>query len=632
MSEMSSKHTGWEVFNKRGPISRTLRIEYANRPVLITGKNGFGKTSLLSLLMDQTSSSLVFHGLPRRVKRYWDLFTDLYNPDRLNEANLSEYRRRLLDRDPLISGSTTPRTTYTTNTGLQVLETVIGPTHVEFRLGDNSQRFRLEMLPEDQSSESSFGLNTLRWNKRADEVVTDLSAETKRAFARWLQLLIDRTRGEYRPTANPLAVCEVETERFLSALGLADDWARRVAERASRRFELALGIGTQLRCSAPEDFSWEFYNQSNWLSIREMSSGLRRCVALVLLDTLAEVEQHVSDDHPGSRIDFQLERLPIGSFPHSSPQLFGGGRTWLALDEPELHLYPTEVKHLANAIAELKHAHNVVIATHSLEFLSSFYGRSEIHVFEAPGTLTPPSRLRSNQLLQRLVDDSPAIMARITLLYVEGKWDLEILTQVFGDDLEAAGVLVKVLGGVVDSKKEITSPAELLGRPSWVLFDGLSATTIQAEWEASITRIQLGERRDWEVNRLLRLAADTNKFEVTAMYELLARTLQQRVEGLVHLISHEMSDITEVIHPHRWGFNQNDWESTGFSGGSFKDFILKKNPINPYAGPNDRDDRSKAFTSLLTAAIRRTAPNLWEQRRLNSLRTALAPLLTEGRR
>lgn len=608
-------------------------MEYARRPVLITGKNGSGKTSLLSLLMDQTSSSLVYDGIPKRVRRYLDLFLDIYDPSKFNDANLSEYRRRLLDRDPMLSGSRTSRADDPSGTHPQVLETVIGPTHVEFCLSDSSQRFRLEMLPEDQSSDSILGLNALRWSKRADEVATDLSAETARSFRRWFQSLADRMNGTYRPTANPLAVFDVEKNQYCSALGLAHDWACKVAERASRRFELALGIGTQLRCSAPEDFSWEFQNHNDWLPIGEMSSGLRRCVALVLLDTLAEIEQHISEDLPGSRSEFQLDLLPTNSFPHSPPQIFGGGGTWLALDEPELHLYPTEVKHLANAIAELKYARNIVIATHSLEFLSSFYGRSEIHVFESPGTLTPPSKLKSNRLLQRLVDDSPAIMARLTLLYVEGKWDLEILTQLFGNELEARGVLVKVLGGVIDSQKEVTSPAELLGRPSWVLFDGLSAKIIESEWQASVTRVHMGERRDrdLEVSRLSRLAESTGKFESVAMYKLLARTLQQNLEGLVRLISHDMNDITEVIHPHRWGFEQDSWDMCGFSGGRFKDFILEKNPITPYAGINDKDARNKAFSNLLVAANRRDAPDRWEQQRLASLQTALSPLLSEIR-
>jgi len=608
-------------------------VEYARRPVLITGKNGSGKTSLLSLLMDQTSSSLVYQGIPKRVRRYWDLFLDTYDPSRFNDANLREYQRRLHDRDPLLSGSRTSRAEDSSGTHPEVLETVIGPTHVEFCLLNSSQGFRLEMLPEDQSSGSFLGLNALRWSKRADEVATDLSAETARSFRQWFQSLADRMNGVYRPTANPLAVFDVEKGQYCSALGLAHDWACKVAERASRRFELALGIGTQLRCSAAEDFSWEFQNHNDWLSIGEISSGLRRCLALVLLDTLAEIEQHIDEDLPGSRSEFQLDRLPTNSFPHSPPQIFGGGRTWLALDEPELHLYPTEVKHLANAIAELKHARNIVIATHSLEFLSSFYGRSEIHVFESPGTLTPPSKLKSNRLLQRLVDDSPAIMARITLLYVEGKWDLEILTQLFSDELEARGVLVKVLGGVIDSQNQATSPAELLGRPSWVLFDGLSAKTIESEWQASVARVHMGDRRarDLEVSRLTRLAERAGKFELVAMYKLLARTLQQNLEGLVHLISHDMNDITEVIHPHRWGFEQDSWDMCGYAGGRFKDFILEKNPIAPYTGIDDKDAKNKAFSNLLSAANHRDTPNRWEPQRLSSLRTALAPLLNESR-
>jgi energy-coupling factor transporter ATP-binding protein EcfA2 len=626
MMDNKSKHIGWEVCSQRGPISKSLRIEYAKRPVLITGKNGAGKSSLLSLLMDQTSSSLVYNGIPKKVSRYWDLFIDSYDPSRLTESNLGEYRQRLLDRDPLLSGSKFSQGSDSPSLDLRVHETVIGPTHVEFRLNDLSQRFRLEMLPEDQTSTSNHGLNVLRWNRRADEVFADLAAETRRSFVRWFQVLADRTRGEFRPTVNPLAACKVESGLFISTLALADDWACKVAERASSRFELALGIGTRLRCSAPEDFSWEFQNGKNWLPVGEMSSGLRRCVALVLLDTLAEIEQHINDELPGSPIKFQLEGVPTGSFPHSSPQLFGGGRTWTALDEPELHLYPTEVRHFASAIANLKGAQNIVIATHSLEFLSSLYGRSEIHVFESPGKLKPPSETSPNQLLQRLVDHSPAVLAGLTLLYVEGDWDDKILGNIFGDRLGASGVLVKVLGGVVDSANTITSPAELIGRPSWVLFDGLSAATIQTEWEASIARILAGHSRDSEVIRLRGLANNPARYELVAMYKLLARTLERRIEGLVHLVSHDMGDITEVIHPRRWGFSHDNWDLCGFAGDNFKRFILQNSPVSRYTGPGDRASEQKFFAMLIHQALQKDNQDLWEPTRLQRLRGALAPL------
>jgi hypothetical protein len=482
------------------------------------------------------------------------------------------------------------------------------------------------MLPEDKSSNSNLGLNALRWNRRADEVFSDLSAETKRSFVRWFQILADRTQGKFKPTANPLAACEIESGFFMSTLGLANEWACKVAERTSSGFELALGIGTRLRCSAPEDFSWEFLNGNNWLPVGEMSSGLRRCVALVLFNTLAEVEQYINDEVPGSPIMFQLEGVPTGSFPHSSPQLFGGGRTWTALDEPELHLYPTEVKHLASAIAGLKHAQNIVIATHSLEFLSTFYGRSEIHEFTSPGKLAPPSKNSPNQLLQRLVDHSPGILAGLTLLYVEGDWDLKILGKIFGDQLGASGVLIKVLGGVIDSANTITSPAELIGRPSWVLFDGLSAATIRAEWQASMTSMKAGHPRDSEVERLRRLADNPQRHELVAMYKLLARTVERRIEGLVHLLSHDMGDITEVIHPRRWGFGQENWELCGFFGGDFKRFILQNSPVSRYTGPGDRASEQKFFAMLTNQALRKDNQDLWEPTRLQRLRGALAPL------
>jgi len=186
---------------------------------------------------------------------------------------------------------------------------------------------------------------------------------------------------------------------------------------------------------------------------------------------------------------------------------------------------------------------------------------------------------------------------------------------------------------VIDSQNQATSPAELLGRPSWVLFDGLSAKTIEREWQASVARVHMGDRRarDLEVSRLTRLAESTGKFELVAMYKLLARTLQQNLEGLVRLISHDMNDITEVIHPHRWGFEQDSWDMCRYAGGRFKDFILEKNPIAPYTDVDDKDAKNKAFSKLLSAANRRDVPNRWEPQRLSSLRTALAPLLNESR-
>jgi hypothetical protein len=110
------------------------------------------------------------------------------------------------------------------------------------------------------------------------------------------------------------------------------------------------------------------------------------------------------------------------------------------------------------------------------------------------------------------------------------------------------------------------------------------------------------------------------------MYRLLARTLEQRVEALVHLVSHDMGDITEVIHPRRWGFGQDNWELCGFFGGDFKRFILQNSPVSRYTGPGDRASEQKSFAMLTHQALRKDNQDLWEPTRLQRLRGALAPL------
>ena len=614
-----SKFKAWEVQPGRGPITKPVRIEHNKRPILVTGKNGSGKTSLLSLITSPLTSSLVFEGLPPNAREYWHLFSSVFDPSRLAESNRAEYERRLAFGAPL-----TPET-LTENAGarLSLRETVLHPNSIEFRLMDPEASFTLPIRDSHVSTEFQRGINAMSWNSRLVDSRIDLSTDTALSFGRWMQSVIDTSNSGFRTTSNQL-VLEQLSGGFVSILDVAMQWALRTSERATARFKSALGLDAKLDCSAPNNFSWTVrLSGGSALSVGQLSSGLRRWAVLVIQESCQEVEQKALHRMTDDTESFSPQVFPESAFPHSPPRLFVGQPSWLVLDEPELHLYPTEVRHLATALADLKTTSNSVIATHSLEFLSTFFGRSDIYVFDEPGILGPRSDFTSNMLLQRLVDDSPAILSRLHLLYVEGSWDKKILSAVLGEDLNRAGVLVRELGGVVASEKEVASPAELLGRPAWVLFDGLEMSIIEREWSGTILRLREDNRAS-EASRLEQLAG-YGPFEMRAMYALLSRTIRSKLEGRVQLISHEMNDITEIIHPRRWGFSEDSWDACGYlKGMRFKDFILKRHGHDP--SKHESNVNGQMWTKLLWSAYQNDRAEMWETSRVSLLRKALEPL------
>lgn len=610
----------WEVHPGHGPITKTVRIEHNKRPILITGKNGSGKTSLLKQITNPLTSSLVYDGVPPNAREYWQLFLSVFDPSRLAESIRAEYERRLMFGTSLSSESSTD----VGETPPSLREAVLHPASIEFRLADPEVSHVLPIREIHRSTEVHRGINAMHWNSRLVEGSTDLANDTALSFGRWVHSVIDTSNTEFRTTSNQLVLERLGGRDFVSILEVAVQWAQRISDRATARFERALGIDAKLACSAPNNFSWTVrLSKGPALSVSQMSSGLRRWLVLVIQESCQEVENKALNRMTDDSEKFSPRVFPESAFPHSPPRLFVGQPSWLVLDEPELHLYPTEVRHLATSLADLKTTSTSLIATHSLEFLSTFFGRSDIYVFDEPGILGPKSDFTSNMLLQRLVDDSPAILARLQLLYVEGSWDKKILTAVLGDDLQRAGVLVRELGGVIDSEREVASPAELLGRPSWVLFDGLEMSTIKREWSGTIQRLR-EDNRTSEAKRLEQLAGH-GPFEMRAMYALLSRTIRSKLEGLVQLISHEMNDITEVIHPHRWGFSEDSWDACGYSKGvRFKDFVLAKHGHDTAKFESDVNGRE--WTKLLYLAFEAEGSVMWEASRVALLRSALEPL------
>jgi energy-coupling factor transporter ATP-binding protein EcfA2 len=617
--------SGWEIEAGRGPISKPLRIEHSGQPILITGRNGTGKTTLLSSLTDPNISSLVYGGVPPRVKEYHRMFLESFDPKRTFETNIEAYKKatvrgeRRFEPLPLEDVMTSEL-----NSGPNIRETVIGPERIEFRLLDPDVSYPLDLLPVHRTEGSHIGINSLKWDSRLIDASVNLSTYTQESFRRWMQSVLNVAGQSHRLTKNPL-ILESSPREYQSILHLASEWASRVAQRATARFSAALGGTEQLTCSAPEDFHWSIKSLGKKnLAVEEMSSGLRRWIALVVQETLREVEQKIDDSMAETHRAFSDKEFPEFAFPHAEPKLFVGQPSWLVLDEPELHLYPTEVRHLATAIVNLKAASQAVIATHSLEFISTFFGRSDVYMFESPGVILPRNARQSNELLHRLVVDSPAIISHFQLLYVEGKWDEEIIIQVFGKVLESSAILLRQMGGV-NSAESVASPTELLGRPTWVLFDGLSRAQIKSEWTSVINRLT-EDNREREAQKLLQLAKRGSN-EEKAMYGLLARSLTNRLERLVTLVSHGMSDIAEVIHPRRWGFSHDTWDTCGYSGNSrFKDFVLTAQTPNP-AELSD-DERGRVWSSLLKRAINTPGPDLWEAGRLATLQDTLEPVLT----
>ena len=71
--------------------------------------------------------------------------------------------------------------------------------------------------------------------------------------------------------------------------------------------------------------------------------------------------------------------------PPGDPAPFASQSSWIALDQPEVHLFASEARKLGDVLAVHGRAGRTVIATHSLDLAARFVGNADFLMFDATG-------------------------------------------------------------------------------------------------------------------------------------------------------------------------------------------------------------------------------------------------------
>lgn len=580
--------------------------------MILTGPNGTGKSTLLAMITRGESVELLYEGLPRRLSRYLALLRA--GAEREPERAL-EHVARGIHRNPRYEEELTRSHPATDDAAW--LETVLGG-EFDTRVSGMTITF----APRDRQHPPAVTLPVVPssdpmqlWVEPSADEVTTLGASSAAAFQAWVEGVSAACGTPARGARNPLVMSVGGDLR--TVLNLAQAWCEAVAARAARRFTAATGLECTLRCDPANSFLWGWRKGHEWLSPGDLSTGMRRWLSLSVLETLREHERMAAGAGEPCSWEELNSAPPAWAFPSSAVEVFAGEPYWLAVDEPELHLYPSEEAHLADALAKQASAGRMLLATHSLHLAAAFVGSADFVTFSGAGEFTvhEPTRVMKSTLAS-LSPTSPAILARVELLYVEGEWDVRIIEELCGDELAKRRVIVEPVHGVTAADKAITTVwTRMLGNRVWVLFDRLTEAQVDAEWLGIRNQLAAGVRRRNIAVALRGRAKRAGPREDRALLELLASVVAHQLEDRVHFLCHEMSDLLQVVHPRRFGFQAQSWAEAGYDGRqSFKTWYERR------TGRNLDQDAWRAW--------RIPAEPQWDHDGIARLREALAPLLT----
>jgi hypothetical protein len=348
-----------------------------------------------------------------------------------------------------------------------------------------------------------------------------------------------------------------------------------------------VGFPLLLRCRAAEDFAWHVQIDGDWIDLGHTSRAMSGWCTLAVTETLRELLQCATEAagdalRPPDRT--ALAGVIDSVFvPPGPPGPFATRSTWVALDEPEMHLFPSEARVLGDALAGRGSTGRTLIATHSLDLAARFEGTADFHLFDGPGRTTfvrPEGGIAT--LLRRLSAQGPGILTHTRILYVEGDWDVELVERLHGRSLAAANVLISRMQGVKGAGIAAASVWQrMIATPFGMMFDGIRATEAASMW-ASAQAVMGNQGREEALSRLRAvLRTARGRHEQVELIRLFHAVLEGCIEGRLRLVMHGLSDIFQVVHPSVLGLNAQSWADAGYDGGSsFKAFCLRASGVD----------------------------------------------------
>lgn len=568
--------SGWLVI-PGAPFEEPVFLENTGHSKVMIGPNGYGKSRLLRAIR-RPDTPRVFRSLPQRLHAYAELACEQPGSANAGPRELRALAEQLTlarTRSPAwrdLAGSTADPLWLVGRGGYQETATV--------ELIDRAAGWEPRWSFRVPAEQAQFVVE--RWTSPDEMAQTDLAELTATSFVQWSRAILGLTDMNLLPARNALVARSPEGKSY-SLLELAETFCGLVCRRASERLRRLAGFTVEMRSEPEEGFAWSLRLTSGWFGIDGASTAIRRWVGLSVAETLREFGMVASDGTAPLEGTEKVEdilrgELPDVVIPLGEAQPFSTRSSWVAMDEPEIHLFGSEALQLGDTLADYSKSGRLMVVTHSLELASRMLGTCDFLTFHGPGEFTgSPPDSQVTQLLSRLAPHGIGILASTRILYVEGYWDIQVLQLFFGEELSQRNVVLSPMHGVDGASVVVSSVWQRMARAHFgVMFDRIREGEAAQQWNQVLTEVKRGGRAA-EVRRLRRRARETTSgHEHVALLQLMANVIEGNMEDRVHFVMHGLSDIWQVCHPSLFGASGRSWKDEGYIAGSFKEFCKKR--------------------------------------------------------
>ncbi|MEV4415560.1 hypothetical protein [Catellatospora sp. NPDC049609] len=573
MTAASSTFLGW-LAEPGSPFREPVLVPYLDRAIVLVGPNGCGKTRLLRALVDRHTPRL-FATLPRRLTPYLTMhrrhLEEHHGTAEAGDRELFERAEATRAQDDAeawwCAHLNQPRLWWTVR--------LAADTAVVTAVAPEDPFTDLARLPVASRHAATV---VEPWVTPDAVEPAALDAAAARGFREWAAIVL-RDATLY---TNPLVATRRDGEA-MSLLVLATTYCDLLAQRASARLRSLAGFPLELRCRPAEDFAWRVRVDDEWIPLVHTSRAMSRWCTLAATETLRELHECAtavaSDVIRTTDAQTLAGTIDPVFLPPGPPGPFATRSTWVAMDEPEVHLFASEARVLGDALADRGGVGRTLVATHSLELAARFAGTADFLVFDSPGhfTVHRPERGVAT-LLSRLVAHGPVILAGTRVLYVEGDWDVELVDRLHGPALSAANVLLGRMHGVKGAGVAASSVWQrMMATPFGMMFDGVRADEAERRWTALRTVLATqGRQAATHQSRTAIRRAARGRHEDVELIRLFHSVVEGGLEERLRLVMHGLSDIFQVVHPSVFGLAAASWSEAGYDGRvTFKDFCRR---------------------------------------------------------